>query len=450
MVGTKKILVIVVTFLFALNYIWFGFDAFSGFFLFFIISSVFFNLVTKTNSLFLIIMIYFYLWLLWGNLTYNIFSTIWIIDGDIVMVNNMYSLFIFTFSILGFLFVKNQESLFEKSKFELDWDFSLKKAIFFTKILIGLHLVFFLPNISLGIEENYSDFSQNIALRVPFINRLIYIYPIFLILTYLRFQKNELSLKWLIWNIFISSLVLTLTGSRFLLMTTMICLFFIHIILLKRLEKKLNPKLILYGGIFVGLIYFIVPLLRASTVTESNQTELANEYFVIFTKFGGEFRDGVWSTKALSEASKELISNHYLETVFFPLFPKPLISLLGLDYNIVFEMTSSVIMANSIDVEVKGIRIGGVLELFYWNGYLGVIIGSILLFIISNVAIKQLYGNNSVSSIAMYSYLLILPFYFSFAQSNLLFTPLISFYLLFLIIYFFSKNKNEKSIILDA
>jgi len=445
--GTKKILITVISFLFTLNYFWFGIAGFSKLSLFLIFSSLVFNLFSKRNNLFFIIVIYFNGWLMWGNLTYNIFCTIWEIDGDLLAVNEMYSVFIFVFSFLGLIFVRDQESLFEKRKEEINWDFSISKALFFTKVLIVIHLIFFLPNISLGMKENYSDFSQNIALRVPFINRLIYIYPIFLILSYLKFQKNELNISKFLINILFSSLILTLTGSRFLLVMTLICLFFIHIIFLKRDNKKLNPKLILYGGVFLGLIYFAIPLLRANVGSENNQLELANEYFVIFTKFGGEFRDGVWSTKALSDTSKELISTHYLETIFFPLLPKPMVSVLGLDYNVVFEMTSSVIMANSINVEVKGIRIGGVLELFYWKGFVGIIIGSTILFFITNFAIKRLYSRNSISSIAGYSFLLFLPFYFSFAQSNLLFTPLISFYLLFFIIYFLSKYKNEKSFV---
>lgn len=445
--STKKILIFVISFLFSLNYFWFGISGFSNLSIFLIFTSLVLNIFSKRNNLFFITVIYFNGWLLWGNLTYNIFCTIWDIDGDLATVNEMYSVFIFTYSLLGLVFVKNQESLFEKSKKEINWDFSISKALFLAKILIGIHLIFFLPNISFGMKENYSDFSQNIALRVPFINRLIYIYPIFLILSYLKFQKKEINILRLVINIIFSSLILTLTGSRFLLVMTLVCLFFIHIIFLKRENEKLNPKLILYGGIFLGIIYFVIPLLRANVGSETNQVELASEYFVIFTKFGGEFRDGVWSTKALSDASKELISTHYLQTIFFPLLPKPMVSILGLDYNVVFEMTSSVIMANSIDVDVKGIRIGGVLELFYWKGFVGIIIGSIVLFLITNFAIKRLYSRNSISSIAGFSFLLFLPFYFSFAQSNLLFTPLISFYLLFFIIYFISKYKNEKSII---
>ena len=404
-------------------------------------------LFTSIYDYYKIIIMFFNTWILLGNANFELHYLIWDVEGNLELVNDLNAVFIGAIVVLAFLFGRSKELHPQSLVMDRLDPEQIDKYFKVAKVLVLIHLALTIPNLALNVSENYGDFSEGLGLKIPFYGRLTFIYPIFLILGYLKYRLGSLSKLYFGGTLILVILISGLTGTRFNIVIMLTALLFVHNMLSRDTKQKvLSVSTVLLSAGFV-FIYLAIPILRSES--EGSQS---NEYSVpllAIMKFGGEYRDAAWSTNVLSEYSKELISDEYLETVFFPAIPRPLIEAVGLDYTIVFDHTSSFLMADSLGLDVSGIRIGGIMELYYWKGLGGVIFGAIVMFIMMQICIRYMVNYRTSFHLILPAITLVIPVYFAISQSNLLLVPLVSTAIVSLMVVLisnFSFRKQQISI----
>ena len=416
-----------------------------------LIISVFIYFVSKKTLFFAIYFNYLLFWVCFGNINFIIYSLIWKNwGGDIIRQNYIYGWFILVFTICGCLFNRQVRGIAPTPISRYKINRSLFIWIFFIFTIIFSYV--FMSSLNWGglYFGGLTDETRFSVKYPSIINRLTLSFPILGMLLLNKFYQYKKGFVILLLFIIFSFIILTSGGSRFHFFQMMSSLIFFTLFTgnLKILKRYKVPTILI-----MGLLILSQPMI-AIIRSGGNLSELKYGLISIgsfFSSWGGEYRDGAASLVRFDYDDIKSISDNYLATLIVPIIPRQITGALNINKNYIFTLSASFIMQEKYGIEFGSIRIGGVMEAYYWLGFFGVTLVGLANYIIVHIIDIVVYKRNKTfSSAAITTYLATSMLYFIPSQSCSLLAPFFAFlsiYILAILIQILLKeNVPKKSI----
>ena len=370
-------------------------------------------------------LIYLLIWFAIGNINYHMFNQIWLnFESDINGVNFIYLIWTMFFVMASILFNKIKKNRYSIDKITGIYIYIDVKICFILTLIYTFFIIYYSDYGGIFVNNHDREFYFNIQL--PFgISRLP---SAFIILSIIFIHLLSIKIinvyTYLIYIIY-AFIALTITGSRWGFFQLIVSSFFF--ILLSN-----NLKLILeYWKIttLICLIFIIYQPITAA-LRDINIDYGAGGFEGIagfFSAWGGEYRDGSSSLAVFSKSEISDISSHYLISLILPIIPKFILDLFSINAESFLGHTAADLMQIKYGVKTGTIRVGGILESYYWWGYYGVLITaacvSLLLQLISFNFSKKI---QNLYILILSSFLITTLIYFPISQIDKLLQPVFS------------------------
>jgi oligosaccharide repeat unit polymerase len=282
-------------------------------------------------------------------------------------------------------------------------------------------------------------------LELPYgMNRLPSAFIVLSILICSNMLANKTNPLTYIIFILTSFFILTINGSRWIFFQLIVSTFF-FVILSGEWQKLLKFKKIFF---FTAVLFIVFqPLISELRTSDIDSDE--GRYIGILGSllaWGGEYRDAASSVARLDASQIKVISEYYLSGLFYPLIPDFVADLFSLDKKNKISLTAAHFMMVEYGIQDGTIRIGGILESYYWFDYWGVIISALIYSLLVIIMDRYRYvSNKNILCLIVLSALGSSLIYFPVSQATTIFPPLAAIYsilLLLLIQKYVSNSKN--------
>lgn len=404
------------------------------------ISSIILYMFSKKNIFYTFYINYLLCWIFTGNINYIIYSDIWNNwKADIVFANNLYCWFLFILTISGLLFNKNissnRESICKGEKHNQKKKNTLKMMLFLSSLSVLVFSIYFLwvtgwGGIYLNKVTNENRFSINLPSYISIL-AVAFVIMLILFVELNTFRKKYIIIP-IIYIIF-SFFILTSGGSRFTFFQMILVSFFYVLYTGRGWLIKRYKKLIIVGLFAFISMQTIIPMLRDENSSRKNILSI----ITFFRTWGGEYRDGAASLVLLKQDDVNEIKNNYIKTIIVPIIPRIVTNTFGINKDEIFKKAGAFYMQGAYKIKFGAIRIGGILETYYWKGMLGIsffaIINYLAIYLIDKHTKKWYYIN------AIKAYLSSTIIYYIPSQSSFLLSPLFSFIYVLTIFYIISN-----------
>ena len=311
-------------------------------------------------------------WICVGNINFQITRLLWTgWDGDIVRENRIYSIFMVILALTGFLLTRRVRGS-RPTPVEVE-NANYRLFVLVAGILVAIFTAVYLPIVGYGgVYFGTINDENRFALNLPsFLNRMVFGFHIVMLLLVHRFLDGKVRTRTLLLYAAFCFFVLTVGGARwgfFQVVTT--TFFFLALTGNLTVFRRYKGPTILLGVVFIAYQPLLSMLRSGGSVADSMQTFVGLSSF--FASWAGEFRDGAASLTRFGANTIEQISKSYVGTLIIPIIPRQITTLLGVDRELVMRMSGAFFMQDEYGIQFGAIRIGGVMEAYYWAGYVGV------------------------------------------------------------------------------
>ena len=327
---------------------------------------------TKKTFFFTFYFNYLVWWICVGNINFLITRLLWAgWDGDLVTENRIYSVFLSIVALVGFLLTRRICE--EEPKPIVSENANYPLFLLVMGALIAIYTLVYLPLVGYGgvYFGTISD-DNRFTLELPsFLNRMVFGFHITMLFLVHRVLERKLRLRTLLFFVGFSFFVLTVGGARwgfFQIVAT--AFFFLALTGNLSIFSRYKVPTILLGVVFITYQPLLSMLRSGGSVADSMQTFAGLTSF--FASWAGEFRDGAASLTRFGTNTIQQISQNYVSTLIVPIIPRQITGLLGIDRDLVMRMSGAFFMQDEYGILFGSIRIGGVMEAFYWAGMMGV------------------------------------------------------------------------------
>jgi len=361
-------------------------------------------------------------WICLGNMNFLIFRQLWTgWDGDVVKENALYALFLLVFAAGGAVWNRRIGAGRPTPVERLDISFPV--FLTFSLLLVGIFCVLYLPAIGYGgIYLGRITDENRFSIELPSIlNRLAYAFHIAAALLLYRLavtgRGRVAFIGFVGWTFF----VLTAGGARWAFFQVAVTLLFL-LAFTGNVGVVARFRMLAVGFVAVFVLFQpVLAILRSGGSADFSST--FGSLAAFGTSWGGEFRDGAAALLRLGRDQADEISRHYLQTVFVPVIPRQLTQLIGIDKDLVATFPSAFVMQQEYQSDTA-IRIGGILEAFFWLGNLGVIIVAAANYAAAHWIDRLAYRPGKTLSLAiLLAFAATSVLYFVASQSNALLAP---------------------------
>src|SRR5205823_5478218 len=118
------------------------------------------------------------------------------------------------------------------------------------------------------------------------------------------------------------------------------------------------------------------------------------------------------------------ISQNYVSTLVVPIIPRQITGLVGVDRDLVMRMSGAFFMQDEYGILFGAIRIGGIMEAYYWAGFAGVtllaVINGVAAYLIDRFAYSP---RKSLLRACVLAFMATSLLYFVASQSSALLAP---------------------------
>ena len=367
-------------------------------------------------------------WICVGNINFLITRLLWAgWDGDLVRENRIYSVFLVIFALVGYVLTRRVREprpgpiVFDNVNYPL--------FLLITGAVIAIYTAVYLPLVGYGGVYFGSITDENrFTLDLPsFLNRMVFGFHIMMLFLVHRVLQGRLRLRTLLLFVIFSFFVLTVGGARWSFFQVVTTAFF-FLALTDRLSvfRRYKVPTIILGIIFVAYQPLLSILRSGGSAADSMQTFAGLTSF--FASWAGEFRDGAASLTRFGTNTIHEISRNYLSTLIVPIIPRQITGLVGIDRDLVMRMSGAFFMQDEYGIPFGSIRIGGVMEAFYWGGMVGVGVLALLNGLAAYMIDRFAYApGNSLLRACTLAFSATSLLYFVASQSSALLAPIFAF-----------------------
>lgn len=317
-------------------------------------------------------------WICVGNMNFLITRLLWTgWDGDLVAENRIYAVFLVVMAATGFLLTRRIRESRPTAISSENVNYPL--FLILAGTLVAIYTAVYLPLVGYGGVYIGAITDENrFGLELPsFLNRMVFGFHIVMLLLVHRFLAGRVRTRTLLFFAGFCFFVLTVGGARwgfFQVATT--TFFFLALTNNLSLFRRYKVPTILLGVVFVAYQPLLSMLRSGGSAADSAQTFVGLTSF--FASWAGEFRDGAASLVRFGADTIHTISQNYLSTLIVPIIPRQITGLLGIDRDLVMRMSGAFFMQDEYGILFGAIRIGGIMEAYYWAGFIAVIFFALL------------------------------------------------------------------------
>lgn len=387
---------------------------------------------------------YLIAWFFIGNTNYIFFSHIWSgFVGDIILYNKIYLYWIYFFNFFSFILNKFFKNSIDSQ--DLIKKFTNENRVFFISTILCIAYAVAVTYVTGGgiyFSGLMRDEFFDATLPLGF-SRFSSAFIIIAIICTRKFILNNLSSVSYFCILIACIFILTINGTRWMAFQVFATTFFF---LLLNNNYKIFGK---YKVLILLLVSILVAYQPLIAFMRSAQIDAEDYGFLIntLTTWGGEYRDAAASLMLFDGLDFKNSSSYYLSNLFIPIVPDFFLKILSIDKSIIDANSTSMLMAKAYNIPIGGIRVGGVIESYYWWGYLGVACSSAAIsttiFFVDRLSYRL---NRNIYYSVVIPYIVVLVFYFPQSQANVIFPPLASLFSLLVLmkLFDFFILKNEK------
>lgn len=393
-------------------------------------------------------------WMSFGSISYMFYKKIWDQwSGDIVTMNRLHSILIGILLITYFVMalpkkvIKKRDCQMQMIQRGSRFPFHL--GVYLSLSLLGVLVFSYFKITAYGLGGiyfgNISDGNRSLIQMPSFVNRLTFAFPIMGGLLLVRYERTRnISHLFEIGAFLIFSFyVLTLSGSRFsFFLTSISLLFFLIISCDQAIIRKLRKYIIIFGVLLV-VLQPVIAVVRSG----GGAKEIKGKFNILpfLASWGGEYRDGSAALVSFGPNDREIARQNYLASLLVPVIPRQITDLIGYDRSKAYRGSAAFQMQKKYNIDVEAIRVGGIVESFFWLGYFGIFFWGIAIGIVI-YRIDEYRANNRKTVVGgiMFAYVYSTLLYFIPSQSSALLPPLFAMFSL-IVLYIFVTGLLRRS-----